>query len=337
MRWNARLWKNEGEGRISVKRILVTGGTGQIGYDMTLALRKKYGGDNVVCGIHRRNPPAEISESGPCEVVDCTDISSIRGAVDKYGVGTIYHLAAMLSAISEADPKKAWSVNFGGLYNALEVARELSCSLFFPSSMATFGPETPKDNTPQDTIQRPTTIYGVAKVAGELMCNYYFKKYGVDTRGVRYPGVISSSSMPGGGTTDYSTEIFYAALTQRRYVCYLRPDTMMPMLYMPDAVKAAITLMEAEPSKLVHRNGYNVTAMSFTPQELAEEIKKRIPGFEIEYDVDPARQAIADSWPNSLDDSCARKEWGWTPDYDLETMAGDIIKCLSERLGQGGN
>ena len=203
--------------------------------------------------------------------------------------------------------------------------------------MATFGPETPKDNTPQDTIQRPTTIYGVAKVAGELMCNYYFKKYGVDTRGVRYPGVISSKSMPGGGTTDYSTEIFYAALTQGRYVCYLRPDTMMPMLYMPDAVKAAIALMEAEPSKLVHRNGYNVTAMSFTPQELAEEIKKRIPGFEIEYDVDPVRQAIADSWPNSLDDSCARKEWGWTPDYDLETMVDDIIKCLSERLSQGGS
>lgn len=314
-----------------MKRILVTGGTGQIGYDVVLALRERYGGDNVVCGIHRRKPPVEISESGPCEVVDCTDISSIKRIVDKYNIGTIYHLAAMLSAISEADPKRAWSVNFGGLYNALEVARECNCALFFPSSMAAFGPETPRVNTPQDTIQRPTTIYGIAKVAGELMCNYYFKKYGVDTRGVRYPGVISSNTMPGGGTTDYSTEIFYAALTEGRYVCYLKPDTAMPMIYMPDAVKAAIVLMEADPDKLIHRNGYNVTAMSFTPEELAEEIKKRIPDFEIEYNVDPVRQAIADSWPSSLDDSCAREEWGWAPDYDLEAMVDDIIKRLREK------
>ncbi len=317
-----------------MKRILVTGGTGQIGYDIILALRKKFGNDNVVCGMHRRKPPAEISESGPCEVVDCTNISSIKGAVDKYNVGTIYHLAAMLSAISEADPKKAWSVNFGGLYNALEVARERGCSLFFPSSMATFGPETPKVKTPQDTVQRPTTIYGIAKVTGELMCNYYLRKYGVDTRGVRYPGVISSNTMPGGGTTDYSTEIFYAALTDGYYVCYLRPDTAMPMIYMPDAVKAAIMLMEADPNRLIHRNGYNVTAVTFTPKELADRIKKRIPNFEIEYKVDPVRQAIADSWPNSLDDSCAREEWDWMPDYDLEAMTDDIIKRLSKRLGK---
>nr|BCK33893.1 L-threonine 3-dehydrogenase 2 [synthetic construct] len=311
------------------KKILVTGATGQIGSELTPELRKRYGNDNVVAGDIKTKP---LKESGPFEVLDVTDREALEEVVKKYDIDTIYHLAAILSAVGEKNPQLAWDVNMNGLYNVLEVAREYGlCRVFTPSSIAAFGPETPRDNTPQDTILRPTTMYGVTKVAGELLCDYYFKKYGVDVRGVRYPGIISNETLPGGGTTDYAVEIFYEAIKGKKYTCFLREDTVLPMMYMPDALKATIDLMEADPSKLKHRNDFNVAAMSFSPEELAAEIKKHIPDFEIEYKPD-FRQAIADSWPNSIDDSAAREEWGWKPEYDLESMTKDMLEKLKEKL-----
>lgn len=316
-----------------MKRILVTGGTGQIGSELVPALRQKYGSDNVVCGGHRRNPDPELAEGGPYEVVNVANADEYVDVVKKYGINVIYHLPAILSAKAEENPMGAWHVNVTGLINALEIAREYKCSLFVPSSIAAFGPSSPKWKTPQDTIQRPQTMYGVTKVTGELLCDYYFLKYGVDARGVRYPGLISYKTLPGGGTTDYAVEIFYEALKNKKYTCYLKKDTRMDMMYMPDALKAAIDLMEADPSKLVHRNAFNITAMAFTPEELVLEIKKHIPEFEIYYDVDPVKQGIADSWPDMLDDSCARQEWGWNPEYDLPTMVKDMLEKLSKKLG----
>lgn len=315
-----------------MKRILVTGGTGQIGSELVPALRQKYGSNNVVCGGHRRNPDPELAEGGPYEVVDVANADEYVDVVKKYDINVIYHLPAILSAKAEENPMRAWHVNVTGLINALEIAREYKCSLFVPSSIAAFGPSSPKWKTPQDTIQRPHTMYGVTKVTGELLCDYYFLKYGVDTRGVRYPGLISYKTLPGGGTTDYAVEIFYEALKNKKYTCYLKKDTRMDMMYMPDALKAAIDLMEADPSKLVHRNAFNITAMAFTPEELALEIKKHMPEFEIYYDVDPVKQGIADSWPDMLDDSCARQEWGWNPEYDLPTMVKDMLEKLSKKL-----
>ncbi|MFY9516364.1 MAG: NAD-dependent epimerase/dehydratase family protein, partial [Acetomicrobium sp.] len=253
--------------------------------------------------------------------------------VKKYKINTIYHLPAILSARAEENPMRAWEVNIGGLRNALEIAREFECALFVPSSIAAFGPNSPKWKTPQDTIQRPRTMYGVTKVTGELLCDYYHFKYGVDTRGVRYPGLISYKTLPGGGTTDYAVEIFYEALKNKRYTCYLKEDTRLDMMYMPDALKAAMELMEADPNHLVHRNAFNITAMAFTPKELAEEIKKHIPDFKMTYHIDPVKQKIADSWPDMLDDSCARQEWSWNPEYDLPIMVEDMLEKLSEKLG----
>ena len=315
-----------------MKRILVTGATGQIGSELTLALRERYGNENVVAAGHKRKPTEELLNSGPFEIIDCGMISTVEKVVKKYKIDAIYHLAAILSAVAEANPKLAWDVNINGLCNILDVAREHGCAVFTPSSIGAFGPNTPKDNTPQDTIQRPNTMYGVTKVAGELLCDYYNKKFGVDTRGVRFPGIISYVTLPGGGTTDYSVEIFYEALKHRRYTCYLKPDTYMDMMYMPDAIKAAIDIMEADPKKLLHRNAFNVTAMSFAPENIANEIKRYIPDFVIEYNIDPVRQAIADSWPNKMDDSTAREEWGWKPSYNLASMTKDMLEKLSKKL-----
>ena len=315
-----------------MENILVTGAVGQIGSELTMELRKRYGNENVVAGFHRTKPGETLKNSGPCEMVDCTNIEQIKEVVKKYNIDTIYHLAAILSAVAEAKPNLAWNVNIDGLYNVLEVAREYGCAVFTPSSIGAFGESTPLDNTPQDTIQRPSTMYGVTKVAGELLCDYYYKRFGVDTRGVRYPGIISNETLPGGGTTDYAVEIYYEAIKNKKYTCNLGKGTYLDMMYMPDAIKAAIDLMEADPAKLKHRNAFNVTAMSFDPEKIAASIKKVIPEFVLEYNVDPVRQAIANSWPNSMDDSAAREEWGWKPEYDLEAMTKDMLEVLSEKL-----
>jgi len=315
-----------------MKNILVTGAVGQIGSELTMELRKRFGNDNVVAGFHRTKPGDILKNSGPCEMVDCTNFEQVKDVVKKYNIDTIYHLAAILSAVAEAKPNLAWNVNINALYNVLEVAREHGCAVFTPSSIGAFGESTPLDNTPQDTIQRPSTMYGVTKVAGELLCDYYFKRFGVDTRGVRYPGIISNETLPGGGTTDYAVEIYYEAIKNKKYTCNLGKGTFLDMMYMPDAIKAAIDLMEADPAKLKHRNAFNVTAMSFDPEMIAASIKKIIPEFELEYDVDPVRQAIANSWPNSMDDSAAREEWSWKPEYDLEAMTKDMLDVLSKKI-----
>jgi nucleoside-diphosphate-sugar epimerase len=315
-----------------MKRILVTGSVGQIGSELTLKLREIYGSDNVIAGVNRTQPEGELKESGPFEIVNCTDIKQVDAAVKKYKVDSIIHLAAILSAVAEAKPNLAWDVNINGLYNVLEVAREHECAVFTPSSIGAFGPTTPLDDTPQDTIQRPNTMYGVTKVSGELLCDYYYKRFKVDTRGVRYPGIISNVTLPGGGTTDYAVEIFYEAIKHKKYTCYIKAGTFLDMMYMPDAIKAAIDLMEAPAVKLKHRNAFNVTAMSFDPEIIASEIKKHIPEFTWDYDVDPVRQGIAETWPNNMDDTAAREEWGWKPDYELPEMATDMIEKLTVKL-----
>lgn len=315
-----------------MKRILITGALGQIGSELITFLRKRYGDENVIASDIKSMSGGTVNQDGIFEHIDCLDAQEVYSVIKKYKIDTIFHLAAILSAAGEKNPQLAWKVNINGLYNVLEIAREHKCSIFTPSSIAAFGPSTPKDNTPQETIQRPNTIYGLTKVTGELLCNYYYLKYGVDTRGVRFPGIISYAALPGGGTTDYAVEIFYEALKNKKYTCFLDKDTYLDMMYMPDGIKAAVNLMEADPSRLKHRNAYNVTAESFSPEQLVLEIKKHIPDFEINYDVDPMRQEIADSWPNRLDDSAARKDWGWSPDYDLEAMTKDMIEKLKVKL-----
>lgn len=317
-----------------MKRILVTGALGQIGSELVPALRERYGDDHVVASDIRVIRLDEAEADGPFEYLDVTSARGLQEVVLRYDVGTIYHLASLLSAVAEEKPHMAWDVNMGGLYRVLEVARQRRCSVFFPSSIGAFGPGTPKISTPQDTIQRPTTMYGVTKVSGELLCDYYHLRFGVDTRGVRYPGLISHAALPGGGTTDYAVEIFYAAIRHQSYRCFLRPGTCLDMMYMPDALAAAIGVMEADPACLQHRNAFNVTAMNFAPETLAQEIQRVIPGFEIDYEVDPVRQAIADSWPDSLDDSAARQEWGWEPTYDLASMTRDMLDQLGARLSK---
>jgi len=315
-----------------MKKILVTGAVGQIGSELTMYLREKHGNENVVAVGHRTKPSEKLLNSGAFEFLKIEDINEVGNVIKRYNIGTIYHLAAILSAIGEKNPQLAWNVNINGLYNILEVSREYKCSLFVPSSIGAFGPSTPADNTPQDTIQRPTSMYGVTKVAGELLCDYYYTRFNVDTRGVRYPGLISYETLPGGGTTDYSVEIFYEAIKNKKYTCFLKHDTMLDMMYMPDAIKGCVDLMEADPAKLKHRNAFNLTAVNFTPEQIADEIKKHIPEFQIDYDVDPIRQAIADSWPNHMDDSAAREEWGWNPKYDLELMTKDMLEKLKIKL-----
>jgi nucleoside-diphosphate-sugar epimerase len=318
--------------RKTMKKILVTGATGQIGSELAIELRKKYGKDNVVAVGHKRVPSDKLLHSGPFEYVDVTDKQSIEKIVGKYDIDTIYHLAAVLSAVGEENPQLAWNINMNSLYNVLEIAREHQLTrIFWPSSIAVFSPEAPRINTPQDTILIPRTMYGITKVAGELLCNYYFNKFGLDVRSVRYPGIISSETLPGGGTTDFAVEIFYEAIKNKRYTCFVREDTVLPMMYMPDCLKAAIDLMEADASKIKHRTSYNVSAISFSAGELATEIKKYIPEFKCEYKPD-FRQKIADSWPMTIDDSIARREWDWNPTYDLASMTRNMIEKLSNKL-----
>lgn len=315
-----------------MKKILITGALGQIGSELTPFLRKRYKNENVVASDIKPRSEGIMHQEGPFEHIDCLNAQEIYSAVKKYKIDTVFHLAAILSASGEKNPQLAWKVNINGLYNVLEIAREYKCAVFTPSSIAAFGPSTPKDSTPQETIQRPTTIYGLTKVTGELLCDYYYFKYKIDTRGVRFPGIISYLTLPGGGTTDYAVEIFYQALKYKKYTCFLDKNTSLDMMYIPDALKAAVNLMEADSSKLKHRNAYNITAESFTPEELAQEIKKYIPDFEMKYDIDPMRQAIADSWPNQLDDRAAREDWGWSPDYNLKAMTKDMIEKLKVKL-----
>ncbi|MGA5688901.1 L-threonine 3-dehydrogenase [Cytobacillus pseudoceanisediminis] len=314
-----------------MKRIMITGALGQIGSELTLKLREIYGTDNVIATDIRKNE-SEAAQSGPFEMVDVTDAKSMLDTAKKYNVDTVIHMAALLSATAEANPVFAWNLNMGGLMNALETARECNAQFFTPSSIGAFGPSTPKDNTPQDTIHRPSTMYGVNKVAGELLSDYYYYKFGVDTRGLRFPGLISYVTPPGGGTTDYAVEIYYEAIKNGRYTSYIDQGTYMDMMYMPDALNAIVDLMEADADKLIHRNSFNVTAMSFEPEQIAAEIRKHIPGFEISYEVDPVRQAIADSWPNSIDASAAKEEWGFKADFDLAKMTADMLDKLRTKL-----
>lgn len=314
-----------------MKKILIVGAGGQIGSELTRNLRNIYGDDNVVCS-DLRPLKGEIYERGPIERIDSTQIMQIAEAVKKYNIDTIYNLAAILSATAELNPMLGWNVGIGSLVNCLEVARLFGCAVFTPSSIGAFGASTPHDNTPQDTIQRPNTIYGVTKVTGELLSDYYFTRFGVDTRSVRFPGLISHLTLPGGGTTDYAVEIYYAAVKGEKFICPIAKGTYMDMMYMPDAQKAMVDIMEADPSKFVHRNSFNVTAMSFDPEIIYNEIKKHYPSFEMEYQFDPIRQKIADSWPDKMDDSCARAEWGWKPDYDLAKMTVDMIDNLKKKL-----
>lgn len=318
-----------------MKKILVTGALGQIGTELVMYLRKHYGVDNVVASSRSRKAGAEKTiESGIFELVDVTNAQQIADVVKKHNVDTVINLAAVLSAVGEKNPTLTWEINMGGLFNVLEVARETGITVFTPSSIAAFGPSTPADKTPQETIQRPTTMYGVTKVSGELLCDYYFLKYGVDTRGVRFPGLISYEALPGGGTTDYAVHIYYDAIEKGQYTSFIAEGTYMDMMYMPDAIDAIVQLAEADPSKLIHRNAFNVSAMSFAPEHVCAEIKKHIPNFVMDYDVDPIRQRIADSWPNSLDDSAARAEWGWNPKYDLSSMTIDMLEKLRIKLGK---
>ena len=314
---------------VIMKKIMVTGALGQIGSELITKLRSEYGTENVLATDIRRT---DVATEGPFELLDVTDAKNMHALAKDFGADTMMHMAALLSAKAEDEPLFAWNLNMGGLMNALEVSRELDMQFFTPSSIGAFGPSTPKKDTPQDTLQRPTTMYGVNKVAGELLCDYYFHKFGMDTRGVRFPGLISYVSKPGGGTTDYAVDIYYKALEEGKYTSYIAEGTRMDMMYMPDALQAIVDLMEADPTKLIHRNAFNVTAMSFEPSEIAASIKKQIPTFEMAYDVDPVRQAIADSWPDSIDPTAAVNEWGFKANYDLDKMTVDMLAKLKIKL-----
>ncbi|MBO5612807.1 MAG: NAD-dependent epimerase/dehydratase family protein [Prevotella sp.] len=316
-----------------MKNILVIGSTGQIGSELTMELRHRYGNEHVIAGyITGAEPKGELLESGPSAMADVTNGEMIAEVVKKYNVDAIYNLAALLSVVAESKPRLAWKIGIDGLWNILEVARENNCQVFTPSSIGSFGHSTPHNPTPQDTVQRPQTIYGVSKVTTELLSDYYQKKYGTDTRSVRFPGIISYITPPGGGTTDYAVDIYYSAVRGEKFTCPIKKGTLMDMMYMPDALNAAITLMEADPARLVHHNGFNVASMSFDPETIYNEIKKLKPEFEMVYDVDPLKQSIAESWPDRMDDSCARNEWDWKPQYDLTAMTKDMLEKLSARL-----
>lgn len=317
-----------------MKNILIIGSTGQIGSELTMKLRGIYNGNIVAGYIPGAEPNETIRESGPCEIVDITNAQQIADTVSKYKIDTIYNLAALLSAVAEAKPQLAWKIGMGGLFNVLEVAREMNSAVFTPSSIGVFGNNTPKDKTPQDTIRNPRTMYGVTKVSGELLSDYYFTRFGVDTRSVRFPGLISYVTPPGGGTTDYAVDIYYFAAKGETFECPIAKGTFMDMMYMPDALRAAIEIMEADPSKFIHRNSFNIASMSFDPEIIFNKIKEYEPDFRMNYKVDPLRQAIADSWPNSLDDTCAREEWGWKPEYDLDAMTRDMLAKLKEKFGK---
>ncbi|MBN2565192.1 MAG: NAD-dependent epimerase/dehydratase family protein [Candidatus Eisenbacteria bacterium] len=318
-----------------MSRILVTGALGQIGSELTVELRRRYGQESVIASDLKSPPKDATRGSGLFEQADVTDAEKLAALCRKHRIDTIVHLAAILSASGEQNPIRAWQVNMTGLINALEVVRELGLTqVLCPSSIAVFGDGCPKEDTPQETVLRPSTMYGITKVAGELLCDYYVRRFGIDARGLRYPGIVSSEAMPGGGTTDYAVEIFYHAVEHGSYTCFLREDTKLPMMYMPDCVRATVELMEADFVGLDHHGDFNIAAMSFTPAELAASIKKHIPGFTVEYKPD-YRQSIAESWPSSIDDTSARTEWGWRPDYDLEAMTADMLERLQKRRAQG--
>lgn len=310
-----------------MKKIMITGACGQIGSELVSKLRETYGTENVLATDIRKPD----TQKGPFETLDVMDAGRMNDMAKDFGADTLMHMAALLSATAESKPLFAWNLNMGGLVNALEVAREQNLQFFTPSSIGAFGPSTPKNNTPQDTLQRPTTMYGVNKVAGELLCDYYYQRFGVDTRGVRFPGLISYATPPGGGTTDYAVDIYYKAISEGKYTSYIAQGSYMDMMYMPDALQAIVDLMEADPTKLIHRNAFNVTAMSFEPEEIAASIRKHIPNFKMAYEVNPVRQAIADSWPNSIDASAAKEEWGFKAKYDLDAMTADMLKKLKEK------
>ena len=318
-----------------MKNILVIGATGQIGSELTLELRKRYGDDHVVAGyIPSAMPKGELKASGPSAIADVTDRQSIEVVARQFKIDTIYNLAALLSVVAESRPAMAWKIGIDGLWNVLEVAREYNCAVFTPSSIGSFGEATPHVKTPQDTLQRPRTMYGVTKVSGELLSDYYHIRFGVDTRSVRFPGLISYVTPPGGGTTDYAVDIYYSAVKGEKFECPIAAGTFMDMMYMPDGLRAAIEIMEANPDKLIHRNSFNIASMSFDPEIICNNIKKYMPDFHMEYKVDPLRQAIAESWPNSLDDTCAREEWGWKPEYDLDSMTQDMLAKLKIRFNK---
>lgn len=314
-----------------MRTTLVTGALGQIGCELVPALTRAYGAQAIIATDIRAHPRGCGSEVRHVNL-DCTRLDQLQDMVRWHDVGTIYHLAALLSAVAEEKPQIAWKVNMASLFKVLEVARQHGCAVFFPSSIGAFGPTTPRDATPQITIQRPTSMYGITQVSGEMLCDYYQARFGTDTRGLRLPGLISHTAPPGGGTTDYAVDIFHHAVRYGRYSCFLKADTRLDMMYMPDATRAMIELMEADAGSLKHRNAFNVTALNFTPEELAAEISKHIAGFKITYEIDPVRQAIADSWPRSLDDTAARQEWSWSPEYDLESMTRDMIAHIGEKV-----
>jgi nucleoside-diphosphate-sugar epimerase len=316
-------------------KILVTGAGGQIGSALTPMLRTRYSASDIIATDIRDDISPALRDSGPYQKLDVTRAEDIRHTLEEHDIGIIFHMSAILSAKGENHPQLAWTVNMSGTSNILEAARELGVKrVFVPSSIAAFGSETPRDHTPQETVLRPRTMYGITKVAGELLCDYYVLRYGLDIRGCRYPGIISHETLPGGGTTDYAVEIFYAAVKYRKFTCFLRPDTRLPMMYMPDCLKATCELMEADLGRLRHHSDFNISGMSFAPEELAAEIRKHIPDFTIEYEPD-YRQQIAESWPRSIDDSAAREEWDWQPDYDLATMTEDMLRVLGERYDRG--
>ena len=319
----------------AMKKILVTGAVGQIGSELTMELRKRYGNDNVIAAGRKTKPSKTLEESGPFVYLDIIKSESVEQVIKEYDIDTIYNMAAILSATGEERPLLCWDVNINGLNNILEIARKYEMTrIFVPSSIAVFGPETPRDLAPQETVLKPKTMYGISKVSGELLGDYYFARYGLDVRGIRYPGIISSETPPGGGTTDYAVEIFYDAVKQKRYTCFVSKETVLPMMYMPDCIKGTIDLMEADVSKLKHHCDFNLASMSFSAGELAAEIKKHIPSFSVEYKPD-FRQQIADSWPKSIDDTAAQEEWGWTPAYSLASMTEDMLEKLQKRFEKG--
>lgn len=323
-------------GKRAVGNILVTGALGQIGSELTTELRRRYGDTSVVASDLRPRPDGELGQGGPFEQASVTDAEALAEICRRHDIDTIVHLAAILSATGEKDPMRAWHVNMSGLINALEIARDLELTrVLCPSSIAVFGAGCPRENTPQETVLRPSTMYGVTKVAGELLCDYYVARFGVDARGLRYPGIVSAETLPGGGTTDYAVEIYYEAIANGRYTCFLSEDTRLPMMYMPDCIKATIDLMDADPTMLKHHADFNLSSMSFSAEELTAEIQVHIPEFSVVYEPDPVKQAIADSWPRTIDDRAARKEWGWQPTYDLQKMTVDMIDKLGKRYQEG--